>query len=70
MYIGVSAAVRDIPSADEYEIGKCIKSTPTTKIKRAMLIACDSFEVIIMIYYMVKIKFLLFATVMLIFVML
>ena len=50
LYIGVSDAVSDIPSADEYEIGKWIKSTPVTKIKRAIFIACDSFEVICFLF--------------------
>ena len=56
LYIGVSAAVRDIPSVDEYEIRKWIKSTPITKMKRAMLIACDSFEVIILLFLMYSYK--------------
>ena len=50
LYIGVSAAVRDMPSADEYEIRKWINNTPITNMKRAMLIACDSFEVIILLF--------------------
>ena len=50
LYIGVSAAVSDIPSVDEYEIRKWINNTPITKMKRAILIACDSFEDIILFF--------------------